>query len=72
MIVAPPRVAPKWLTPEMVKKATPLDHLDVIARVRVRHIRLMLLLAVIRRAADDLREYAAMNCADDESETDRD
>lgn len=59
MLVDPPRMAPKWLTPEMVVDATPLDRLDVIARGERRVIRLMLLCAVARRAVADLRIAAS-------------
>lgn len=55
MLASPPRSAPAWLTPEHVIAATPLDGLDLIQRENMRTVRILLLLAVARRAVNELR-----------------
>ncbi|MGK5677475.1 hypothetical protein [Actinoplanes sp. URMC 104] len=54
MVAELPRRTPKWVTPEMVVAATPLDGLDLIARSDMRTRRISLLIAVARTAVDDL------------------
>lgn len=56
--IRPPRIAPRWLTPEQVIAATPLDGLDPVARSQMRATRVLLLTAVARRAIADIREKA--------------
>ena len=57
MVACPPRVAPRWLTPEMVVQATPLDGLDLFARMEMRDRRMALLLAICRAEVIALRKY---------------
>lgn len=59
MVADPPRVAPRWLTPELVKLATPLDGLDLIERAEMRQRRILLLCAVARCALADLQRSLA-------------
>lgn len=54
MIDNPPRFAPRWLTPEMVIKGTPLDGLDILQQYDVRLTRVALLCAVARTQLRDL------------------